>query len=319
MAVVSVNETMPWGAGGDFSIRDSVDSLTLTRSFVVILDGSDSNEDAPYVALAAPGLPNKGDSHPDSGYSDTRCRDITIELTESWKVFVVVCEYSTSTKSASRHGAIDPVNDPWDINFPNATSREIVEKTLIDVTSGTWAANETALAAGEPVTNAAGDWFDPGKEETIYPGRIVCSKNVNIASISFQEIMEYRGSINTETIEIAGYLISKWEGRLTGFSADLMDERGKLFYKITYSIDLKEDLWVRRIRNEGLEILKGDGSGDRVRATVDGDPIVSQMPLSVDGKSLVDKDNANYLVMGLIKGKNWNLLTTVPPDSLPSA
>lgn len=312
MAVTSVNEIMPFGAGGSWELKASTEGDRASRSWLVELDGADDNDQALKAAMDLMGdstydIPDKGDAHPD--WSHIRCRSVTPEATKSFRAIILTAEYSARTSSSTDPD--NPTDEPWKIDFPNATDTEIVEKTKFATTDS---GQEKGVGADEPIQNAAGEWIDPPIEETTYPTVIECSKNIAVGDVSASEMRTYRGSINNAAITIAGYNIPKWVGRMVGFSCMHQNNKGVEYYTLTYRILLNEDTWIRVVLNRGFHQLAG-GSIEPIILT-GGTAIVSKAQnLNTDGtwgESVIP----NWLRFATIPEQDWSSLTVTPPTSL---
>lgn len=313
MAISSVNEIMPFGAGGEWELSASVNGDTASRSWLVELDGADANADVLKTVMdlagdSAYGIPAKGDAHPK--WSHVRCRSIKPEATKSFRAVIVTAEYSANTSSDTDPD--DPTDEPWKIDFPDATDTEIVEKTKFATEDD---GDEYGVAANKPIQNTAGEWFDPPIEETIYPAVVECSKNIAVGNVSLSEIRTYRGSINNAAITIAGYNIPKWVGRIVGFSCTNMNKKGIEYYRLKYRFLLNSDTWVRVILNRGFHWLDGDGNLQPI-ITTGGTAVVSKaQKLNHDG-TWGENVTPNYLKFATIRETDWSSLTITPPTSI---
>lgn len=313
MAVVSVNKTMPFGAGGEWTSTSAIEQETLTETYIVVLDGADANDESLIIARDAAGIPVRGQAHAD--YPTYILNKKTVEPTMDFKTFLVQCEFSTSTSTLIQEES--PYDDPWIIDFPDEITKKIVTKTVLDLSGGSWAANEVGIAANQPIENAAKDPVETPPEEDYYPGVVTMSKNVRTSNISLAEMKAYRGTLNDADITVAGYLIPKWYGRIVGMSGSYQNDRNEEYYRLTYRVKIEEEPWMRRIMNKGWTYL--NGSGEKVKCRVKGDFATAMVHLKSDGTDHSGRNPAitfNYRLFGTLKETDWSALTTTMPTSL---
>lgn len=317
MPVIQIEETWPAGAGGEQTMKNFDGGRTATRSFIVRLDGTDTNTEAMGLVMAEAedssggGLPAKGEEHPD--FPTAQVVSITAEPTATFRLFIVVVEYSTEFQDIQDN----PLNEPYQIDFPDTVRSVIAEKTVTDVqgSASQWASDETPIDIDEPVQNASGEWFDPPVQINLYPGVIVAAKNVAKGSVSLDEMQSFKGSMNDQSITVAGFDIPQWAGLMTGFSGAFQESNGIEFYRITYRIEIKDDLWPTKILNRGfMQLIAGE---QQPIVTVDGTSLVTKpVSLFADGTWSSSIPPSNYRVFGLLKERDWSTLTITLPSSI---
>jgi len=309
MALVEVKQTMPFGAGGDWA-QTFADAETWTESYTVLLDGADAPRDSINVARTSTGVPVKGDVHP------TLSSMVVVQVDcnpsdGSFLLFIVIVKYSNTAPTIPEGD--DPLSDPWVIDFPESSFKELVTTSVLDVSSLS-PSNKLGRAVGK-IVNAAGEVFDNPPEEDVFPLLIQCVKNVAKADIDPSEFITYRGSLNDATIAVAGYTIPKWHGRIR-MTAKYQDNRGLEYYTLTYNIEIRDTEWIREYLNVGWRYLKSGVLTDCVK--FGGVNIQKPVFLNTTGSSHegIAPIVGNSFLFGTIKEADWSSLTTTPPTTL---
>ena len=137
----------------------------------------------------------------------------------------VTAEYSNKIDSGSGSGSVnpDPLLRPADITWGFNTYTKVVD---IDT-------------SGDPVTNSAGDLFDPPPEDEIY--RLKVSISQNEASFNPATAWQLIDTTNNAPITIAGAPVVANQALLQHMGATAQYENGVSYAKVNYEIELSPD------------------------------------------------------------------------------
>lgn len=269
MAVVNVKRDPKGTVGPSYT----ADGARGQKRFTVLLDGTDSADDAPVVAAGASGLPGI------FGYWSAleprlRCIEIHPEPIDGFTLWNVTFQYSTGPESE------DPLNEPPDVSDDSMSIREFFDYDR----------------DGMRIANTAGDPIEI-EEELIFS---VLRIGRNIAAHDFLSVARYRRSVNlrpilgapAETLWMRDFRSNKviqatrqyWREELEIVYNHLRQPGGETALNAPPSGYIG---WARRVANIGLRVKRVDALPP-VTPIIDdasqkGDPISEPVPLNADG------------------------------------
>lgn len=286
MAVVHVFET-----NKERSMQDARKGDTATRSFIVIMD--DKNDGAAVAKTASDPEPG-GDSIPSLGalHDDNtaiKVDKVDAQPTASRLIFEVLVFYVSSLYTP----APDPTDDPWDIDWGGKKVKEIVTHTKLTTSTD---GNNLGVGTGEPIMNTAGDWFDPPLQEDQDLLLCVLSKNMN--SYDVVSYKAFVNKINDASVTIADYVAAKWSAKVVSITGDKRFDRDSEYWRVVFHVLFKEELWIRKVKNVGLQWK--DGSGKKNHIVVNGTRVEEPHPLNADGTYTEANPTHYYLQMATL-------------------
>lgn len=256
MAFVDVKED--W-SGINLKIAPKTEKVV--RVFTVLLDGTDSNTEAPFAAREATGIPRKGDTYP--GHDWIVCDSIEPSPV-SPTMFKVVVKYVRKSWSASDED--NPLEEPAQIDFASIT---VVEPVDADV-------------YGTPIVNSAGEGYDPPVTREFHD--LVVRITRNEVDFDPMDILNFKGTCNLNPFWGAPRGVAK----IANINAPMVRVNDDLVYRrVTYEIHLRrpekelyeaigltwgqacEYAWQTRLLDRGFREIAKDDAGN-VEVDADG-------------------------------------------------
>lgn len=111
---------------------------------------------------------------------------------------------------------------------------------------------------GNPITNSAGDLFNPGPEIDDARPVLVATKNIADLSTIISLSLDYTNAINTDTFYGAPAYHAKVQSILSG---DIMEENGVKFYSVTFRVEFNYDSWLLSLIDKGTHVLEQAQNG----------------------------------------------------------
>lgn len=200
------------GRPGDASPR------TASDPYLVVFSGHVS----PVRARLAPGLPRKGQSHPDDPW--LMCTGVEVTSQEGPCVYIVTATYAAGGGSGSGEGS--PLEEPPEVEGDFVVTREMVDFD----------------ADGKPLLNTAGDVLQ--REMDFYNPSIVVSRN----SMS-RPGWDYGGVVNSDACfgAAAGQILYVFQWRK-------IRQASFTYYKVRDTLLFRQDGWKARVLNQGLRV-----------------------------------------------------------------
>jgi len=235
MAVISVKEELE-RSEAEFSTTDA----TAVRIFTVEFNTADEPQVRPQLACAAAGVPLIWDLHP---YNPWLYCQSKRAFSRGPFLFEVVASYTLRSYRANeaRPGTTpfhSPFDEPWEIEWFPVVSNEPVDRDM----------------DGKPITNSAGQSFDPPITKECYDLGLRIVRNQ--PSYNKVQAADYLGAVNSDYFyDYRPYLV-----KCTNYSSRTMYS-AITYYRVTYEfhIRLMADPitgdyhgWARRVMDEGL-------------------------------------------------------------------
>lgn len=284
MAVVSCNELPEWSGA-----LWTLEGKKYTRGFKVRVS---QRTDGASVAIGAGGLPTRMDAHPDD--ADCVCFRLHPMLFDKegmfWRVNV---EYEEPTRDTPNP---NPLNDPVQIEW---TDYSIIEALTED-------------RDGTKILNSAGDPFDPPPEQEVSYPEVLIVRNVSLAAWSPTRARDFRKSVNSDWVTIAGITLAANVGRIMRFDGRLAERNNVEYYTETISIAFAVTAqgvgtWDRSFLNHGLYQLTG---GTKVRIQDDqGNDVVAPWRLDAAGARLATGGAATVETFSTYKEQDFRDLS----------
>ncbi len=294
MAVIDIREKRT-GRGGSVE-RNWV--RTYTRTFQLITnDPFDST-----VTIRASLPVNLGDSYQAFDLSalhehDTGsfCSRININcVSEDGLQWEAVCDYSPFDANQFPQ---NPLDWPLRISWSNATYQIATHEDV----------------NGDPIRNAAGDFFDP--PVTIDDNRPVLRIVRNEASYDPALAGQFSDAVNEGVF--FGQDPKTWKCKPITAELEFNRDCGTAdgyYYVVTYEFEFNPDTWVLNILEQGLRQL--DLAGDLIPITEKGLPITTPVPLAEDGFKLASGLEPVFVEKEVYPVVDFSVLN-IDPDGAP--
>lgn len=211
----------------EISGRDSekrVEDRRYRRSFYVSLDSVAGGPAAAEVAVGVNGqsIPLVGSAHPNvptATVLSVRPDPVDGFFTD----FIVTVEYSTDAPSADEDQL--PTERPWDIAWDS-----VIESMAIDAEI-----SSNPAVNGSPITNSAGQPFDPPYEIATYSAILRVVRNEVAFSVTTAKL--YTGKLNSDSFLGSDPLTCK----CTKIAGRRFFEQNAYWWEVTYEFVFKDD------------------------------------------------------------------------------
>lgn len=188
----------------------------------------------------------------------------------------------------------------------SATTNPLDEKPVI-----TWGFSDYDLVAdkdylGALVKNSAGDAFDPPLTETFSFLTLNITRNVSAVGYNPLNARDYKNSVNSANVTVAGITITALDGLLKDYSMEPKTVNGVNFIqeKIGILISDREGRWARKVLDAGLYQLV-DGKRTRIQDD-NGQDVVSPVKLNGAGAKAANAAAPTWLTFTLKKQRAWS-------------
>lgn len=242
------------GLSPTFDVLERPDSKWLYR-----VQTGDIN-DGPDVACRAAGLPSIGSAHP--SVPGMICTDISADpLGDDGFNFLVTVEWGTQSSSGVTGGVTNPLSQPAIYTYGFAVSTEPV---YID-------------KFGNPITNSAGETYDPPVEIEVYDAVVTVEKNIPSFDAGLAKYM------------VGGVNVATWYGcpprtaRINNVEASQEREDTVDYWKVRAEIQLREDTWDIWIIDQGYQEIRTVNGETKVYLILDDQGRPKNTPTLLDG------------------------------------
>lgn len=146
---------------------------------------------------------------------------------------------------------------------------------------------------GVAITNSSGEGYDPSMMEERADLVLVIERN----EPSFDEVeaVKYTRAMNVDAFR--GH--DAGTCRLTR-TAQRMEKNGRVYFRVRNEIRIREDGWLRRVPDRGMRELKADGTGYKPIKDIEGQKVMTPVPLDGHGHAAAKGDETVWV--------NWELL-----------
>ena len=147
---------------------------------------------------------------------------------------------------------------PFDISTGETATLPWLQPCQISWSSRAYSKVVDCDVFGYPITNSAGDVFDPPIEgQEFHPVVTIvrnelCSYNPNLIPVTIDGFMN---TVNSGTVTIAGMTISQGYAKVTNIGATRKDWHGWPYYECTYEIELNPNSWATHPLDQGFNYL----------------------------------------------------------------
>jgi len=271
MSVVDVKED--WSAR---TVEEEPGRIIAVRVFTVLFDEEDDPAARPLLARSAPGIPRPWASHPYHRWMTVQAKHVETISPILYKV-TVTYKAETKSKIGRDDTPVSPLAMPPEENWYFATTNEPIDRDI----------------EGNPLTNSAGESFDPPLTREFHDlvGRII--KN----QVAYNPVMayEYIGSINSDSFR--GFPPETVLCRV--FTGDEVYTPYMKYYRVTYEFQVRFDGWKRRVLDQGFREYVGTGTDGaplyKQFTDNEGNPLTEPTLLNGNGKKLDDGASAVFL------------------------
>ncbi len=246
MGVLSVKTDWSSEAAGGSGER-----RTATRAWTVEVA---SPADGAVVVQTAPGIPRKGEEHPDDPWLRAEIPQVARLAPMLYRVTV---EYTSASGSGS--AGDNPLQQPARKRWGYASSYEPVD---VD-------------AKNKPILNTAGCTFDPPVQAEVFDDVLTVTRNE--ATFDRTRSRAYNGAVNKDTF----YGAPPGEALVT-VEAEEVHEGKFAYWQVTYQVRFRRGGWRKRRANVGLTQLR-DGQRVPIFDSQTGQPVTEPQPLNSDG------------------------------------
>ncbi|MEM1012518.1 MAG: hypothetical protein AAGI46_09900 [Planctomycetota bacterium] len=232
----------------------------LTARRVLVVKSDDGSEVTSAAAIGATGIPSIGAAHPD--LPQLSVDSITANRADGPTLRLVDIAYTTLDYATPDN----PLE--WD-DVITWSFQETTESYFLDKSD-----------PPKPAVNSAGQRFAelPIREAT----NIIATIRRNVASFDFDQALQYRDAINSDTFTVDGVLITERQAKLqiTGVS-EVKNLNGTSYREITIQLKFRDD-WRDNIADRGTEQLN-DSTRIPIFAGDAAVPVVDDWPLDGSG------------------------------------
>ena len=239
------------------------------RVFDVVVDSNIDPLLAPGVAIDAPGVPVLYASHPSSRWMYVASKTATPKGGPFTFEVTVNYDYpKNNTQYESDPG--DPLLVPMEVEFTHVTGNEQIDHAI----------------NGYPITNSAGESFDPPPTRDV--SDLVLRITRNESAFDSQRAMQYKDAVNSDWFgEFA-----PGRARCTGFSGRQMHAADITYWQVSYEFQIRSDGWELRHLDEGFrENINGVLENFKDK---DGSQVAQPVPLNGFGEKLADGATAVF-------------------------
>lgn len=231
MAILSVTEI---SSGRSMSL-DANGQRNYTRSFRVL---TDNPLDGQLQALLAPGIPLRGDSYVTATEFDTFARVKNKEATQDGdnrQLWIVRCDYDTLPFDDD-----NPFNRPIEYSWSFAQFSKVADRTI----------------DGFPITNSAGQFFDPPPE--MDDSRPVLTVTKNVPFFAYDVAIAYQDAVNSD------WFIGFAPGRAKVFNISGTSTTENIngvdwfYWRATVEIHFRREGWTLQLLDQGRYELVND-------------------------------------------------------------
>jgi len=268
MAVTKVTEN--WKSR---TVDENETSLTPVREFDVDFDNADSPISRPLLARTATDgtttVPGMWSLHPYNSW--LYVKSVHVEPGEGPFAYHVTVTYGSVTDpySSTGHEPVHPLLEPPEISYSFVTVTEPVD---IDIT-------------GAPITNSAGELFDPPITREFHD--LVLRIVRNEAGFNALLAAEYKGAVNSDV----WYGFAAETIRCVVFDGVQRRVAGLIYWRVTYELHIRWDGWRKRVMDAGY--IELNVAGDDYQKIKIEDPdtkikeaVTSPWPLDGAGRAL---------------------------------
>jgi len=278
MSVVNVKaewETRPAG-------KDSTGRWAERGYTVLLTDPADGE----LVALAANGIPRRGQSHPQDSW--LVCKDVHISQWLSPVMAKIVARFELRGETTGDGDYDSPLKMPAEISYRWETSREPIDED----------------ANGEPIVNSSGEPFDPPIEENFED--LVMTITQNEATFDPAKFTNYNGRTNSK--EFGGFAAGLV--KMKAPTGDEQQQGAAKYFRVTWTFVVRNDGWKRRQLDRGFRELVGVDADGKPKYTqikdTDGNPISEPALLDGNGRKLAKGHPAVWLNFQTKKTADFN-------------
>jgi len=282
----------------------TLNGQTGRKVFTVLLDGTDSPDEAPYVARRATGIPSPREPWSNDEPNVRACAILPRPL--SPVLYEVTVDYSQDTKAAH------PLDEPMKVRWSNEITSEPIDTDI----------------HGNPIVNTAGLPFEPPIQEQVYDTRLTIVRNE--ATFDGVRMAAYRNTVNSKPFRGAPPRTC----RMVNIEAEEIIEAEWAYYRVTYEIVYRDSTlpanckhidaygnevssgeylgWRRRIANKGMvEKIGTDAEGLPIYGNAkdtEQEPLKEPIWLDVDGKKLADDADKIFILYETVREADWTPL-----------
>lgn len=188
-------------------------------------------------------------------------------------IWDITCNYSTEKDKAGQ-SAQSPYDVPSVVNWDTET-------LAVDLLSD---------ANGDPVTNTAGDWFDPQPQDVKYRLRITINANVSGFTLSYWNVLN---KINSSAVSIRDITFASGTLLVTNVRASEQTwSDGTEYVALGFDLAADPDGWKRGLYSVGYYEKVSNKRVPILDAT--GQPVTAPWPLQSDGTKFSTPDSTPY-------------------------
>jgi hypothetical protein len=274
MAAINVKEV-----GKDRRGSSGEKSISLERSFTVLLDSSSSVTKAPLDAYEANGVPKINDQHPDDSnlYVDNKTVDFV-----GGSLWLVRCFYkvaSGSFQQGNQQLYLPPLSRPPKYSYHAVTSQVKIDRDI----------------HGKAITNSASKSFDP--PITIEVDDVIMRVERNEETFNVNKAAKYIGAVNSDEF----YGIPPGFAKCIKYNGDPARAGSFFYYEMTYEILIRLSAVAGvnpghkvRILDEGFGYKNADGEWEDFK---DAEGAVRSEPTKLDGSGGELPDGADEVFL----------------------
>jgi len=269
-----------------------IDGAGATRIFTVQFDENDKPVKRPLLAYSAAGIPANKATHPFKPWLHVQRKNVKSIGPLDFEVTVYYSARSTFGTTGNTGDVPDPEQSPfeapWVVEWDFVTSNEPID-TDID---------------GKPITNSAGESFDPPITTDVHDLLLRIQRNE--AAFNPVAANNYKNAVNSDWFWGFGPGLVK----CVQFTARTA-LKGQLWYwQVRYAFQIRQDGWQRRIRDEGYRTKTGEYNSDgseKYEEIVDKNGVKVSMPALLNGEggrlpqSAIDAGSIAFLYFNLNK------------------
>jgi hypothetical protein len=260
----------PKRSGGAKAQRNQLLYETVGRRYTVEMFAVTNNPaDGPYIVLNAADVPKVGQSYNFGVEQDLIATvvDVGVQASESPFIWDLTVEYDTDRVVSAVTD--NPLLQPPEISYTTVSEERPLSRDLL----------------GIPVTNSAGQMFDP--PFTYNQKYRVVSIKRNEATYDSSVALAYEDACNL--FPIGG--IGAYCCRLSGWTAQRQVSGGSVFYATEYTLELRRESWALYALDQGFQGWVDMGGRlvfDLFRSPIDQAPLSNPSLLNGRGRKLSD-------------------------------
>lgn len=269
MAVTEVKED--WRG---LEAESGTDGASVPRTFTVQFDTDDDPEKRPILAITADDgttkIPKLYETHSQKPWLFVNNHRVDPLGPFDFRVTA----YYTNRYARGSEDKFDPtqhpLDQPWEVEWGFVTANEPIDRDI----------------NGEPITNSAGQSFDPPITRDV--DDLVLKITRNKAAYDPIVASDYKGSVNSDTF----WGFTPGLVKCTRFNARSARQADLWYWIVTYEFQMRKDGWKRRILDEGYAEKTGTDSDGKPthKENKDDDNVNLSEPILLDGSGEKKKD-----------------------------